>query len=63
MRLSIESRFHGISKDADRDFSQVRLLGSPVPRDALSPSTLIANVFDGGDKTRVKMIIGDRRAD
>jgi hypothetical protein len=59
MRLSIESRFHGISRDADRDFSQVRLLGSPVPLDALSASTLIANVFDGGEKTRVKMVIGD----
>jgi len=60
IRLSIDSRFHGISKDADRDFRQVRLLGSPVPRDALGASTLIANVFDGGDKTRVKMVIGDR---
>ena len=60
MRLSIDSRFHGISKDADRDFTQVRLLGSPVPRDALGASTLIANVFDGGEKTKVKMVIGDR---
>jgi C terminal of Calcineurin-like phosphoesterase/N terminal of Calcineurin-like phosphoesterase len=60
MRLSIDSRFHGISKEAERDIRQVRLLGSPVPREALSASTLIANVFDGGDKTRVKMIIGDR---
>ena len=60
MRLSIDSRFHGISKDADRDFTQVRLLGSPVPRDALSASTVIANVFDGGEKTKVKMVIGDR---
>ncbi len=60
MRLSISSRFHGISKDADRDFTQVRLLGSPVPRDALSASTVIANVFDGGEKTKVKMAIGDR---
>jgi hypothetical protein len=60
MRLSIDSRFHGISKDADRDFTQVRLLGSPVPRDALQASTVIANVFDGGEKTKVKMVIGDR---
>src|SRR5580704_17188348 len=58
--LSIDSRFHGISKDADRDFTQVRLLGSPVPRDALHASTVIANVFDGGEKTKVKMVIGDR---
>ncbi len=60
MRLSIDSRFHGITKDADRDFRQVRLLGSPVPRDALSASTLIANVFDGGERTKVKMVVGDR---
>jgi hypothetical protein len=60
MWLSIDSRFHGIGRDADRDFTQVRLLGSPVPRDALHASTLIANVFDGGEKTKVKMIIGDR---
>ena len=38
----------------------MRLLGSPVPRDALSASTVIANVFDGGEKTKVKMVIGDR---
>jgi C terminal of Calcineurin-like phosphoesterase/N terminal of Calcineurin-like phosphoesterase len=60
MRLSILSRFHGISKEADREFRQVELLGSPVPRVALGSSTLIANVFDGGDKTKVTMTIGDR---
>ena len=60
MRLSILSRFHGVGRDADRDFRQVRLLGSPVPRDALSASTLVANVFDGGERTKVKMVIGDR---
>src|SRR5579863_7941687 len=60
MRLSIDSRFHGISKEADRDFRQAQLLGSPVPRDALSASSLVANVFDGGEKTKVVMTIGDR---
>jgi len=60
MRLSIDSRFHGISKEADRDFRQAQLLGSPVPRNALSASTLVANVFDGGDNTKVAMTIGDR---
>ncbi len=60
MRLSIDSRFHGISKDADRDLRQERILGSPVPRAAIGASTLIANVFDGGDKTAVTMTIGDR---
>ncbi len=60
MRLSIESRFHGISRDADRDFRQTQLLGSPVPRAALGSSTLIANVFDAGERTKTTMRIGDR---
>ncbi len=60
MRLSIDSRFHGFGRDADRDIRQVLLLGSPVPRAALPSSTLIANVFDGGEKTKVSMTIGGR---
>ncbi len=60
MRLSIDSRFHGTSKEADRDFRQPQVLGSPIPRASLAASTLIANVFDGGEKTRVAMRIGDR---
>ncbi len=60
MRLSIESRFHGVSKDTDPVFRQEQVLGSPVPRASLYASTLIANVFDGGDKTKVTMTIGDR---
>ncbi len=60
MRLSIDSRFHGISRDADRDLRQEALLGSPVPCGSLGSSTLISNVFDGGEKTKVTMKIGDR---
>ncbi len=61
MRLSIDSRFHGYTKEADHEFRQVQLLGSPVPHAALGASTLIANVFDGGDRTNVTMTIGDRQ--
>jgi hypothetical protein len=60
MRLSLDSRFHGISKEADHEFRQVQLLGSPLPRAALGSSTLIANVFDAGEKTKVSMAVGDR---
>ena len=60
MRLSIDSRFHGVTKESDREFRQVRILGSPVPRNSLYASTLIANVFDGGDRTKVTMAIGGR---
>jgi hypothetical protein len=60
MRLSIESRFHGISPDTDRDLRQLRTLGSPVSRVSLVASTLVVNVFDGGERTKVRMRIGDR---
>ncbi len=60
MRLSIDSRFHGISREADLDFRQEALLGSPVTRAKIGSSTLIANVFDGGEKTKVMAMIGDR---
>ena len=59
MRLSIDSRFHGLSREATIEFRQPRILGSPVPRAALGASTLIANVFDGGERTSVTMRIGD----
>src|SRR5271165_7195718 len=60
MRLSIDSRFHGIGKETEFEFRQVQILGSPVPRSSLYASSLIANVFDGGEKTGVTMRIGDR---
>jgi hypothetical protein len=60
MRLSIDSRFHGIGKDTDPVFRQEQILGSPVPRASLFASILIANVFDGGDRTKVTMTVGDR---
>ncbi len=60
MRLSILSRFHGVSKESDRMFRQPRTLGSPVPQAALHASILVANVFDGGERTKVTMRIGSR---
>lgn len=60
MRLSVVSRFHGIGRDADRDFRETTLLGSPVAHAALGSATLFANVFDGGERTKVTATIGDR---
>jgi hypothetical protein len=62
MRLSILSRAHGVAKETDRVVPQVRTLGSPVPRDALHAATLVANIFDGGERTRATMTVGRRAA-
>ena len=60
MRLSIDSRFHAAEPAALREFRQGQLFGSPVARASLGAAALIADVFDGGPKTRVTMRIGDR---
>ena len=60
MRLSIDSRFHGAEREVQREFRQGQLLGSPVARPALGAARLIANVFDGGPKTKVVMRVGER---
>ena len=62
MRLSIDSRFHADEPAAEREFRQGQLLGSPIARASLGAASLVADVFDGGPKTRVTMRIGERPA-
>jgi hypothetical protein len=60
MRLSVDSRFHGADREVQREFRQGQLLGSPIARASLGAASLIADVFDGGPKTKVAMRIGER---
>jgi hypothetical protein len=60
MRLSIDSRFHGADSEVQREFRQGQLLGSPIARASLGAASLVADVFDGGPKTKVVMHIGER---
>jgi hypothetical protein len=60
MRLSVDSRFHSAQREVQREFRQGLLLGSPIAHAAVGASSIIANVFDAGPKTKVAMMIGDR---
>jgi hypothetical protein len=60
MRLSVDSRFHAGEPGALREFRQGQLFGSPVARASLGAAAVVADVFDGGPKTRVTMRIGGR---
>ena len=60
MRLSLDSRFHTGSPEIDAEFRPGQLLTSPIAKASLGAARLIANVFDGGPKTKVVMRIGDR---
>ena len=61
MRLSINSHFHGAAPEVAREFRQGQLLGSRIALDAVRASMLVADVFDGGPKTKVTVKIGDRQ--
>ena len=58
LRLSVDSRFHSAQHEVQREFRQGQLLGSPIALAAVGATSIIANVFDGGPKTRVAMRIG-----
>lgn len=58
VRVSIESRAHGDDKEVKRDFRPGQLEQSPVRLAAVPSTTVVANVFDGGPKTRVTLRIG-----
>ena len=60
MRLSVESRMHGLDKEIEREFRPGQLRTSPIAKATLGAARLIANVFDGGPRTEVVMRIGDR---
>jgi len=60
MRISIDSRFHAAEPVAEHEFRQGQLFGSPIARASLGAAALIADVFDGGPKTRVTMRVGRR---
>ena len=59
IRLSIESQFHAANREIKYQFRPGQLNGSPIGRATLGAATLVANVFDGGPKTKVAMRIGD----
>ena len=60
IRLSIESQFHAANREIKYQFRPGQLNGSPIGRATLGAATLVANVFDGGPKTKVTMRIGER---
>jgi hypothetical protein len=60
MRISIDGAFHRDQREVMREFRQGQLLTSPISRDGVAATSIIANVFDGGPKTKVAMTIGER---
>ena len=60
MRLSVHSRMHDLDKEILTEFRPGESLSSRIAKATLGSATLIANVFDGGPKTKVTLRIRDR---
>jgi hypothetical protein len=60
IRLSVESHFHGLEREVERDFRPGQLLTPPIRLVAVPATTIVANVFDAGPKTKTSMLIGNR---
>ena len=60
IRLTIRSRFHQDDNEIRYQFRPGQLNDSPIARASLPAATLVANVFDGGPKTKVTVRIGAR---
>ena len=60
MRISVDSQFHRGQREVMRDFRPGQLLASPIPLATVPATTIVANVFDGGPKTKATLKIGER---
>jgi hypothetical protein len=60
VRLSVTSHFHGSEREIKFEFRAGQLYSPPIGRASLGAAKLIANVFDGGPRTKVTMRIGNR---
>lgn len=58
IRIALQSRVHGGTKEVRRDFRPGQLIEPPVQRAAVGSTTVVANVFDGGPKTSVTLRVG-----
>ncbi len=62
MRITLDSQYNARSPEVARAYTVERLLGSPIPVEAMGSTDLVVDVFDGGPRTRVTRRLGRRAA-
>ncbi|WP_246688079.1 calcineurin-like phosphoesterase family protein [Methylobacterium sp. WL120] len=62
MRITLDSQYNARTPELARTYTVERLLGSPIPVEAVGSTDLVVNVFDGGPRTRVTLRLGTGRA-
>jgi hypothetical protein len=59
VRIVLDSESHRARKEGS-DFRMSQLVGSPIAQDNAAETDLLVNVFDGGPRTKVEYLIGER---
>ncbi|MBV8448561.1 MAG: calcineurin-like phosphoesterase family protein [Hyphomicrobiales bacterium] len=62
MRIMLDSEFHRAGKEIYRDFRMGQLLGSPIAQENVYATDVVVNLFDGGPRSMVEYLIGNRPA-
>ena len=62
MRITLDSQYNARTPEVAKAYTIQRLLGSPIPVEAVGSTDLVVNVFDGGPRTRVTLRLGTQRA-
>ena len=62
MRITLDSQYNARTPEVARAYTVERLLGSPIPIEAVGSTDIVVNVFDGGPRTRVTLRLGGGHA-
>jgi hypothetical protein len=60
MQIMLDSSYHRYHRSGIRDFRMGELLGSPIDRAQVPSTEVLVNLFDGGERSRLVLRIGDR---
>jgi calcineurin-like phosphoesterase family protein len=60
MRIVLDSEFHRDRKEIYSEYRMGALLGSPLPVERASATSVVVNFFDGGPRSSVEFRLGDR---
>ena len=57
MRISLDTQYHEGDRDALRELAEVELLGSPITAEQVASTRVLVNLFDGGPRSDVVLVV------
>jgi hypothetical protein len=60
MRIMLDNQLHGLDKEVIHGYPVGSLFSGPIPADSLASTRLLVNLFDGGPRSKIDVVLGDR---